>query len=187
MPDNIQKNPWTILSSEEKYDNPWIRVTEYQVLNPAGKPGIYGKVHYKYQAVGVVPYEDGHIWMVGQYRFTLNQYSWELPEGGGDPKEGSLKAAQRELKEETGLEAAHYETLFELHTSNSVTDEWGIVYLATGLNKGEAQPEDTEELQVKKISLEQAFEEVEAGRITDSLTVAAIYKMMVLKLQGKLE
>ena len=186
MSDHTQRNPWTILSSEEKYDNPWITVTEHQVLNPAGNPGIYGMVHFKNQAVGVVPYEDGYIWMVGQYRFTLNQYSWELPEGEGDPEEGPLAAAIRELKEETGLVADHYKPLLELHTSNSVTDEWGIVYLATGLSKGEAEPEDTEELLVRKISLEEACEELEAGKITDSLTVAALYKMMVLKLQGKL-
>ena len=179
-------SPWTTLSSQEIYNNPWIKVVENQVLNPNDNPGIYGVVHFKNNAVGVVPYEKGYIWMVGQYRYPLAQYSWELPEGGGIPDEDPLEAAQRELKEETGLTADHYEPLLEMHTSNSVCDEWAIVYLATGLHQGKAQPEDTEELVVKKMSLAEAYEEVEARRITDSLTVAAIYKMMILELQGKL-
>lgn len=177
-------NPWSTLSSKTIYDNPWIKVEENQVINPSGNPGIYGVVHFKASAVGVVPYEDGKIWMVGQYRYPLNRYSWEIPEGGGSPDESPLDAAKRELLEETGLTAAHYEPLYEMHLSNSVSDEWGIVYLATGLSEGIAMPEDTEELHVKKMPLEAVYAEVEAGRITDSLTVAAIYKLMLMKAQG---
>ncbi len=181
-----ERNPWTLLSHHIPYENPWIKVTEHQVLNPVGNPGIYGTVHYKANAVGVVPYEDGYIWMVGQYRFPLEMYSWEIPEGGGPFDEDPVLTAQRELLEETGLVAEHYEPLFEMHLSNSVSDEWGIVYLATGLTQGEAAPEETEELHVQKMSLEAVFERVESKEITDSLTVAAVYKMMVLKLQGKI-
>ncbi|MEM6801780.1 MAG: NUDIX hydrolase, partial [Bacteroidota bacterium] len=152
----------------------------------AGNPGIYGTVHFKNQAVGVVPYEAGYLWMVGQYRYPLDQYSWEIPEGGGPWKENPLETAKRELKEETGITASSYEKLLEMHISNSVTDEWGIVYLATDLQMGEAEPEEDEELHIKKMKLEEVFEQVEAGEITDSLTVAAIYKLMILKLQGKL-
>ncbi len=182
----MMESPWKTLSSEIKYQNPWIKVVENQVLNPNGNPGIYGVVHFVNTAIGIAPYEDGHIWLVGQFRYPLGQYSWEIPEGGGTPNESHLEAARRELKEETGLSAQKYEPLLQMHTSNAVCDEWGIVYLATGLTEGEADPEDTEELRVKKMPLEAAFAEVEAGRITDSLTVAAIYKMMILKLQGKL-
>ena len=97
---NTEINPWTIKSSEVKYDNPWIKVTEHQVLNPAGNPGIYGVVHFKNWALGVVPYEDGYIWLVGQYRFPLGYYSWELPEGGGILGVDPLDSIKRELKEE---------------------------------------------------------------------------------------
>ncbi len=180
------ENPWQVLSTQAIYENPWISLSEHQVLNPAGKPGIYGEVHFHNQAVGVVPYENGYIWMVGQYRFTLKAYSWEIPEGGSPEGEDPLQTAIRELKEETGLEAAHYFQLLEMHLSNSVSDEWGIVYLATGLSQGESAPEDTEQLSVKKMRLEEVFAEVEAGKITDSLTVAAIYKMMYLKASGQL-
>ena len=177
-------NPWTTLASKELYSNPWIKVVENQILNPAGGKGIYGVVHYKNTAVGVVPYEDGHVWMVGQYRYPLNLYSWEIPEGGGLKEESPLEAAKRELLEETGLKAGHYSPLLEMHLSNSVSDEWGIVYLATNLQQGKAEPEDTEELHVRRMPLEEVFAEVEAGRITDSLTVAAIYKMMYLRVKG---
>lgn len=180
------ENPWKTLASHHIYDNPWISLTEHQVLNPASQPGIYGVVSFKNQAVGVVPYESGHIWLVGQYRFPLNRYSWEIPEGGCPAGEQPLAAAQRELKEETGLVALHYEPLLQMHLSNSVTDEWGIVYLATGLNMGTAQPEETEALRIQRLPLEQVFEQVESGAITDSLTVAAIYKLMLWKAQGRL-
>ena len=179
-------NPWTTLSSREIYENPWIRVVENEVINPSGNPGIYGVVHFKNLAVGVAPYEDGCLWMVGQYRYTLERYSWEIPEGGGKKGLAPLDSAKRELLEETGLTAGHYEPLLELHLSNSVSDEWGIVYLARDLTPGAPQPEDTEKLLVRKMPLEEVFAEVEAGNITDSMTVAAVYKLMYLKLKGKL-
>ncbi len=187
MPDSPATNPWTVLSSTHIYENPWISLTEHQVLNPAGKPGIYGGVHFKNAAVGVVPYQDGYVWMVGQYRFMLNQYSWEIPEGGGPEGEDPLETAKRELKEETGLVAATYEPLFEMHLSNSVSDEWGIVYLATGLTQGEAEPEETERLSVRKMHIEEVYERVNRAEITDSLTVAAVFKIMLLRALGKLD
>lgn len=181
-----EKNPWTILSSQLQYDNPWIRVTEHQVLNPAGGKGIYGVVHFKNLALGVVAYEDGWIWMVGQYRFPLETYSWELPEGGGPLGIDALDSAKRELQEETGLKAAHYRPILEMDLSNSVSDERAIVYLATGLSQGEAAPEETEELKVRKMRLEEVYEMVERREIRDSLTVAAVYKMMLMKARGEL-
>lgn len=180
------KNPWTITGQQQIYQNPWIELTEYQVLNPGGNPGIYGKVHFRNTAVGVVPYENGKIWMVGQYRFPLEAYSWEIPEGGCPQGEDPLATARRELKEETGLEAEDYRPLLQMHLSNSVSDEWGIVYLATNLSQGTAQPEDTEELTVKQMTVDELFAAVEAGQITDSLTVAAAYKLMLLKVKGAL-
>lgn len=181
-----ENNPWQTLSAQAIYENNWIQVTEFQVLNPAGKHGIYGVVHFKNFAIGIVPYKDGDIWLVGQYRYPLKRYSWEIIEGGGNTEFSPVESAARELKEETGMTAESYTPILEMHLSNSVTDEWGIVYLATGLAEGEAEPEDTEQLQVRKVSLEQAYQEVENGDITDSLSVAAIYKLMLMKMQGKL-
>ncbi len=180
------QNPWKTLSGKKIYENKWIKLTEFQVLNPSGNPGIYGVIHFQNNAVGVVPYENGYIWMVGQYRYPLNRYSWEIPEGGGPLEISTLDAAIRELKEETGMTASNYEKIVEMHLSNSVSDEYAIVYLATGLTHGEAEPEETEELNVRKIKLEEAYSLVENGIITDSLSVAAIYKMMLMKADGRL-
>lgn len=177
----MSKNPWTILGEELKYDNPWIRLTEYQVLNPAGGAGIYGKVHFKNLAIGIVALdEEDRIFLVGQYRFPLNLYSWEIPEGGGPLDADPLESAQRELLEETGLRAARWEKLLELHLSNSVSDELGMLYLATGLSQHQPMPEETEELVVKKVPFPEAFAMFERGEITDSLTIVALLKMRLL-------
>jgi 8-oxo-dGTP pyrophosphatase MutT (NUDIX family) len=183
---NESKNPWTILSSQEKYNNPWIQVTEHQVLNPAGGPGIYGVIHFHNLAIGVVPYADGKIWMVGQYRFPLEAYSWEIPEGGGKLGVDPLVSAARELQEETGLTADRYEVLLEMDLSNSASDERAIVYLATGLHAGEAEPEETEELRLRQMTLAEAYAMVERREIRDAMTVAAIYRLRVMELEGLL-
>ena len=176
-----EENPWKILSEKKIYENPWIQLTEYSVLNPSGNPGIYGKVHFKNLAIGVIPLDENeHIYLVGQYRFTIGQYSWEIPEGGGLPLEDPLVSAQRELKEETGLIAANWEKLLELHLSNSVSDEWGVLFLATGLSQGDSEPEETEQLQIRKIPLEEAYRMVLRHEITDSLSVAGILRLKLL-------
>jgi 8-oxo-dGTP pyrophosphatase MutT (NUDIX family) len=181
----MEANPWKSLSAKVHYENRWIRVVEHQVVNPSGGQGIYGVVHFKHIAVGIVPWEDGYIWLVGQYRFPLDRYSWEIPEGGGLLSEDPLATAQRELKEETGMTADHWEIIVKMDLSNSVSDEEGIVYLARGLHSGEAQPEETERLTVKKVTLAEALAMVERDEIRDSLSVAAIYKMMILSAQQK--
>lgn len=189
MPDksSIVTNPWKTLSSEVKYENPWIKVEEDQVINPSGGNGIYGKVHFKNIAVGIVPLdEEGNTWLVGQFRYPLNAYSWEIPEGGSTYGEEVLATAKRELKEETGLTAENWTHLLKMHLSNSVSDEVGHIYVATGLKEGETEFEDTEELAIKKIPLKQAVQMVMTGEITDSLSVAALLKADKLIKDGML-
>ena len=182
------ENPWKVLAERRIYDNPWIGVTEYDVINPGGGKGIYGKVHYKGLAIGVVPLDrEGYIWLVGQYRFVLDQYSWEIPEGGGDPAVPPVESAQRELREETGLVASEWTFLLEMHLSNSVSDERALVYLARGLEQGEAMPEETEQLVVRRVPFDEAYEMVERGEITDSMSVAGILKVKLLLLKGDLK
>jgi len=183
----MEKNPWTTLHSKTIYDNKWITVTEDDVINPKGGAGIYGRVHFKNIAIGVIAMDDQqNLWLVGQYRYTLNAYSWEIPEGGSPYAENPLEGAKRELKEETGLVAEQWQELFRMHLSNSVSDEIAIIYLATNLTQEEAAPEDTEELQLQKVSVDRAYEMVETGVITDSMSVAAITKIKLMQLQGKL-
>lgn len=180
------RNPWQTVSETHIYENPWIQLTEFGVRNPSGNPGIYGVVHFKNVAVGVVPYEAGYIWLVGQYRYPLKRYSWEIPEGGGAIGVDALASAKRELKEETGLTAAHYQVIVNMHLSNSVSDEVAVVFLATGLTVGEAEPEETEELAIQKVTLAEAYARVETGEITDSMTVATIYKLIIMEKMGQL-
>ncbi len=180
-------NSWVSLSSEVKYDNPWIELTEYQVLNPSGNKGIYGVVRFKNLAIGVLPLdEDRNTWLVGQWRFPLKAYSWEIPEGGGPLGIDPLDSAKRELKEETGLIAKKYTELGRIHTSNSVCDESGILYLAQDLELTESEPEENEDLVVKKLPFEEAYRMVMDGRITDSLSMTAILKAKILIDQGKI-
>lgn len=180
-------NTWKTLKSEVKFETPWIKVTRHEVLNPKGKPGLYGMVSFKNLAIGVLPLDKaGNTWLVGQWRYPLNAYSWEIPEGGGPHGIDPLDSAKRELKEETGLIAQKYIELGRIHTSNSVCDEYGILYLATELEQAEAEPEDTEDLQIRKLPFDEAFEMVMDGRITDSLSQVAILKTKILMREGKI-
>ncbi len=179
MIDEEVKNPWTTLSGEVKYDNPWITVTEFQVINPSGGRGIYGKVHFKNRAIGIIPIDKNlNTWLVGQYRYTLNAWHWEIPEGGGPMDQEPLASAQRELREETGMIARRWTEIIHLHTSNSVTDEEGYIFLAEDLEEGASALEDTEaDLKVWKLPLKEALELVLSGKITDSMSIMAILKV----------
>jgi len=178
---NEEQNPWQIRGQRDIYDNPWIQLTEYDVINPGGGKGIYGKVSFKNTAVGVIPLdEDYNTWIIGQYRFPTDVYSWEIPEGGGAKDETTLEAAHRELLEETGLKALQWDKLMEMHLSNSVTDEAAIVYLARNLSQHAAQPEETEALVVRKIAFEKVFDMVMRGEIKDAISVAAVLKLHYL-------
>lgn len=176
-----EENPWQVTSQAEIYDNPWINVTEFQVINPSGNPGIYGKVHFKNRAIGVIPLDaDLNTYLVGQYRFTISEYSWEIPEGGGPLLEEPLDAAKRELLEETGLTAKNWIEIQQMHLSNSVSDELCILYVATGLEQFEAEPEDTEQLIVHKLPFDEVYQMVCDGKIKDAMTVAAILKIKLM-------
>ena len=185
---NEDRNPWIVLNQKMIYENPWIELREFQVINPSGGKGIYGKVHFKHLAVGVIPLdEEWNTWLVGQFRFTLDQYSWEIPEGGGRVDEEPLEAAKRELIEETGLTAGSWMKILTMHLSNSVTDERAIIYLARDLNLQKAAPEETEELLTRKLPFEEAEKMVESGQITDAMSVAAIQQIRLMIYQGKLK
>jgi ADP-ribose pyrophosphatase len=182
-----EENPWKITAEKAIYDNPWISLTEYQVINPSGNPGIYGKVHFKNIAIGVLPLDDEmNTYLVGQYRFALGQYSWEMPEGGGLLGIDPIESAKRELLEETGLKAQSWTEIQQLHLSNSVSDELSILYLARGLQQFEAEPEDTEQLIVHKLPFEEVYRMVCHGEITDAMTVAAVLKVQLLIIENKL-
>ena len=180
-------NPWKTLASDVKYDNNWIRLTEHQVINPSGGSGIYGEVHFKNIAIGILPLDENYnTWLVGQYRYPLKAYSWEIPEGGGPFHKAPLESARRELLEETGLSAKNWKEIQRMHLSNSVSDELSIIYVATDLIQGIAMPEETEQLAIKKLPFHEAYQMVQGGTITDSMSVAAILKAKLMLLNGEL-
>ncbi|MEM6916344.1 MAG: NUDIX hydrolase, partial [Verrucomicrobiota bacterium] len=170
------ENPWITHRTKEIYDNPWISLTESDVTNPKGGSGIYGVVHFKNRAIGVVPLdEEGNTWLVGQYRYTLGSYEWEIPEGGCPGTESPEEAARRELQEETGITAGRLEVILDnIALSNSVTDERSTIFLARDLSFSSPDPEETEELQIRKLPLSEAIEMVDNGAITDSVSVMAL-------------
>lgn len=181
------QNPWQTVDMQVVYDNPWIQVTHRNVLNPNGNPGIYGVVHFKNLAIAIIPLdEEGFTWLVGQYRYTMETYSWEVPEGGGSLTDTPLVSAQRELLEETGITARTWVEIGEIHTSNSVTDERGVIFVAKDLSFGKSEPEDTEQLEIRRVHLDEAVEMVLRGEITDGLAQVAILKTKMMREKGLL-
>ncbi|MFN4082996.1 MAG: NUDIX domain-containing protein [Bacteroidia bacterium] len=182
-----EQNPWKILSKQTAYNNNWIEVVHHEVLNPSGNKGIYGVVKFKNLAIGIIPLdENNNTWIVGQYRFPLNLYSWEIPEGGGKLDTDPLESAKRELIEECGIEAKEWIHILTMHLSNSVSDEVSHVYVARNLNIVNAQPEETEQLVIKKIPFSELFNMVLNGIVTDAISVAAVLKLKHLIDLGKL-
>jgi len=172
------KNPWKTKSAKVVFENPWIRVEEQIAVNPMGDDCEYGVVKFQNKAVGIIAInENSEIYLVGQHRYPLDEYSWEIPEGGSPLNEDPLESAKRELKEETGLTAEKWTQILEVRLSNSVTDEKGVIYLATGLTQGESDPEPTENITTIKLPFSEVVQLVMDGIITDVLTVAAVLKL----------
>jgi len=181
------KNPWKTLGSSIVYRNDWIVVQEDRVVRPDGEEGIYGIVKTRLATGVVAMTPEQEIYLVGQYRYTMGEYSWEIIEGGNDPGETALEAAQRELAEEAGLAAEHWQPLgHEIHLSNCHSDERGYLFLATGLSPRQAAPEETEILQLKKVPLTEALAMVDRGEIKDAVSIMGLLTLDRLRQAGQL-
>jgi 8-oxo-dGTP pyrophosphatase MutT (NUDIX family) len=181
--------PWTRGPERVVYDNPWIRVTEHEATAPTGRPATYGLVSYKNLAIAILPlFDDGSTVLVGQSRFPLMDYSWEIPEGGGPLDRDPLESAKRELAEETGLLAADWREILTGQLSNSVTDERAVGYLATGLRPatGARHLDDTEALEIVRVPFREALDAATAGHLQDLLTVAMLLKAHHMAREGLL-
>ncbi len=173
---------WLRRSKQVVYDNPWIQVSHEEVTRPNGSEGIYGVVHFKGRALGIIAVDDeSNTWLVKQSRYACDEYTYEIPEGGGPFDEAPLDAAKRELEEETGLLADRWELLQTLRTSNSVTDEIAYIYLATDLHPGVQALDETEDIEVIKLPLREAVNMAVEGKITDAISVAGLLKLALAK------
>jgi 8-oxo-dGTP pyrophosphatase MutT (NUDIX family) len=175
LAERVRVGPWKRRSRSVGYENPWITVWHDEVDRPDGSPGIYGVVHFANVAAGVVVLDDDdRVLLVGQHRYTLDTYSWELPEGGVPPGESALDGARRELREETGVEADGWRVLVRFDLSNSISDETGVVFAARAVAHGAASPDPTEELAVRWVAFDEALAMVRDGGITDAMTIMGL-------------
>lgn len=173
-----QRGPWKKLKEEERYVTPWISVSHHDIIDPSGREGIYGVVHFKNLAVGIIPLDDeGNTWIVGQYRYPIKAYSWEIIEGGGSRERPPQESAQRELREEAGIEATVWTEVLQMDLSNSASDEVAIIYVAQGLTFHAPEPDHNEELALRKLPFSELVELVMRGELRDSLTVAGVLKV----------
>ncbi len=183
----LTENPWTVIDKKEVYASPWISVEHHNVLNPAGNPGTYSVVRFDKLAIGVVPLDEANnTWIVGQYRYPLDLFTWEIPEGGGDRNQSPVESAKRELLEECGIIAQEYTLMQQLQLSNSATDEVAYLFVARKLSFTQSQPEENEQLTIRKVPFDTLYQMVLEGEITDSLSVAAVLRIKLMMLNGEL-
>ncbi|HMY42576.1 MAG TPA: NUDIX hydrolase [Chitinophagales bacterium] len=175
------RNPFQTIDETIVYDTKWISVKHANIITPSQTKGIYGTVHFKNYAIGIIPIDkDGYTYLVGQYRYALNTYSWEIPEGGGPLDMDILESAKRELQEEVGFYANQWTKIAELNTSNSVTDEIGIIFVAEDLIPTNTNYDETEEIQIKKLPITEAIDWAISGKIKDAIALVGLLKLKVL-------
>jgi ADP-ribose pyrophosphatase len=182
-----ERGPWKVLSKKKIYESPWVMLEHHDIIHPGNEQGIYSVIHFQNRAMGVIPLDENYnTWIVGQYRYPINRYSWEIPEGGVPFHEEPLKGIQRELLEETGITATSWQHILTMHLSNSSTDEIGLIYVARDLSFQSSNPDSDEELVVRKLPFEELYQMVINGEVTDSMAVAGVLRVKLMIGKGEL-
>lgn len=174
------ESPWRTVSSHEIYRNPWLTVTEYDVLRPDGERGIYGVVDPGPNVTIVALENDETIWLIREFSYPLQRARWILPTGRVEPGEDPMRAAQRELAEEVGLQAASWDKLGAFPLSGGISTQISHAYLARELHRGAAAPEGTERIEPRQMPLGQAYAACLDGAISDAPVVLAIWRAWAL-------
>lgn len=186
MPDD-PLNPWTTLGAEARFEDPWIRVEQHEVINAAGIRGSYGVVRFKKHGVGIVPIDaEGRTLLVGQWRYPLGRHLWEIPEGGHTYDEDALDAARRELREEVGVTARSWRQMLQMEMSTALTDERVTCFVAWDLEAADAEPDPQEVLAVRRLPLVEAIALARRGEISDAVSIAALLKLDTMIARGEL-
>lgn len=171
--DGRPRPAWRNDSVETLFENPWLRLTRHEATAPTGTPADYVVARPRNLACGVLPiHSDGTVTLVGQARFALMNYSWEMPEGGVPVNEDPLVGVQRELLEETGLVARDWREVLRMELSNSITDERAIAWLAWDLTQTDARPDPTEVIETARVPFMSLMAEIDRGSVRDAFTVA---------------
>lgn len=173
-------SPWRTLGNREVYRNPWLTVTEYDVIRPDGERGIYGVVDPGANVTVVALETDETVWLIREFSYPLQRFRWILPTGRVEPGEDPLQAAQRELAEEIGLRAAAWQTLGAFPLSGGISTQMSHLYLAQDLQYSSATPEGTERIEPHRMPLHQAYAACLDGTMTDAVVVLALWRVWTL-------
>ena len=179
--------PWRSDGETVIFDNPWMRLTRHPATAPTGLDADYVVMRPRNLSVGVLPvHDDGTVTLVGQQRFALMNWSWEMPEGGAPFDEDPLAGARRELAEEAGLEAAHWREALKTEMSNSITDERAMAWIAWGLGPVPVAPDPTEVIHIARVPFGDLLREIGRGSVRDMFTVATTLRAYHMAREGEL-
>lgn len=167
---------WRTLASREIYRNPWIRLREDEVVRANGTHGVYGIVEMAPAVAVVALTDDLRVHLVGQYRYATDVYSWEIIAGYADDGEDLIESARRELEEEAGLRARSWSLLGRTQLSNSVTDQWGHIFLARDLEPCERRPDESEQFEHRVVPLDEALRMAHDGEIDHAFSVVGLFR-----------
>lgn len=179
--------PWKDHGHSVFFESPWMKLTRHEATAPTGVRADYMVMRPQNMSVGVLPlHDDGTVTLVGQQRFALANWSWEMPEGGAPFDEDPLEGARRELAEEAGLAAAQWRQALKAEMSNSITDERALAWVAWDLTPAPLAPDPTEVIRAARVPFGDLLREIGRGAVRDMFTVATTLRAYHMAREGEL-